>query len=96
MTISSVGGRVSGFGVTMYCATKFAQEGFGEGLALELAPFGIQSIIVEPGIIKTTRWSRHRGTAPGAQSDPTSPYHGLFWASEETADKIVRALAHPA
>jgi NAD(P)-dependent dehydrogenase (short-subunit alcohol dehydrogenase family) len=88
VTVSSVGGRVCGFGVTLYCATKFAQEGLGEGLAQELAPFGIQSVLVEPGIIKTTRWSRHRGTAAGA-SDPSSPYHELFWASERIADKLV-------
>lgn len=88
VTVSSVGGRVPGFGVTMYCASKFAQEGFGEGLAQELAPHGIQSVIIEPGIIKTTRWSRHRGTAAQA-SDPGSPYHELFWASEAIADKLV-------
>ena len=88
ITVSSVGGRVPGFGVTMYCASKFAQEGFGEGLAQELAPLGIQSVIVEPGIIKTTRWSRHRGTAARAE-DPGSPYHELFWASEAIADKLV-------
>lgn len=88
VTVTSVGGRVCGFGVTMYCATKFAQEGLGEGLAQELAPFGIQSVIVEPGIIKTTRWGRHRGTAERAE-DPSSPYHELFWASEAIADKIV-------
>jgi NAD(P)-dependent dehydrogenase (short-subunit alcohol dehydrogenase family) len=89
VTVSSVGGRVCGFGVTMYCASKFAQEGLGEGLAQELSPFGIQSVIVEPGIIKTTRWSRHRGTAARA-NDPNSPYHDLFWASEEIADRIVQ------
>jgi NAD(P)-dependent dehydrogenase (short-subunit alcohol dehydrogenase family) len=88
VTVSSVGGRVPGFGVTMYCSTKFAQEGLGEGLAQELAPFGIQSVLVEPGMIKTTRWSRHRGTAAGA-SNPASPYHDLFWASEAIADRIV-------
>jgi NAD(P)-dependent dehydrogenase (short-subunit alcohol dehydrogenase family) len=88
VTITSVGGRVPGFGVSMYCASKFTQEGFAEGLAQELAPFGIQSVIIEPGIIKTTRWSRHRGTAARA-SDPDSPYHGLFWASEAIADKLV-------
>jgi NAD(P)-dependent dehydrogenase (short-subunit alcohol dehydrogenase family) len=88
VTVSSVGGRVCGFGVTTYCASKFAQEGLGEGLALEVAPFGIQSVIVEPGIIKTTRWSRHRGSAAAAK-DPASPYHDLFWASEAIADKIV-------
>jgi NAD(P)-dependent dehydrogenase (short-subunit alcohol dehydrogenase family) len=89
VTVSSVGGRVCGFGVTMYCASKFAQEGFGEGLAQELAPFGIQSVIVEPGMIETTRWSLHRGTAERA-GDPASPYHDLFWASEAIADKIVQ------
>jgi NAD(P)-dependent dehydrogenase (short-subunit alcohol dehydrogenase family) len=88
ITVSSVGGRVCGFGVTMYCASKFAQEGIGEGLAQELAPFGIQSVIVEPGMIETTRWSLHRGTAEHA-GDPASPYHDLFWASEAIADKIV-------
>ncbi len=88
VTVSSVGGRVVGFGVTMYCATKFAQEAIGEGLAQELAPFGIQSVLVEPGILKTTRWSRHRGTAARA-SEPTSAYHDLFWASEAIADRLV-------
>jgi len=88
VTVSSVGGRLCGFGVTIYCASKFAQEALGEGLALELAPFGIQSVLVEPGIVKTTRWSGRRATARGAQ-DPGSPYHDLFWASEAEADAIV-------
>jgi NAD(P)-dependent dehydrogenase (short-subunit alcohol dehydrogenase family) len=88
VTVTSVGGRVCGFGVTMYCASKFAQEGLGEGLAQELAPFGIQSVIVEPGIIRTERWGRHRGTAARA-GDPTSPYHALFWTSEAIADRLV-------
>jgi NAD(P)-dependent dehydrogenase (short-subunit alcohol dehydrogenase family) len=96
VTITSVGGRVAGYGVTLYGATKFAQEGFAEGLAVEMAPFGVQSIIVEPGIIRTTRWSRHRGTARRAL-DPASPYHRLFWASEAEADAIVeRTRTRPA
>jgi NAD(P)-dependent dehydrogenase (short-subunit alcohol dehydrogenase family) len=96
VTVSSVAGRVSGWGVTMYGATKWAQEGFGEGMAQELAPFGIQSILVEPGIIKTERWQEHRGTAARAD-DRSSPYHDLFWASEAIADKIVeRSPTRPA
>ncbi len=88
VTITSVGGRIPGFGVSIYCSSKFAQEGLAEGLSLELAPFGIQSIIVAPGIIKTARWSEHRGTAAGAE-DTSSPYYGPFWASEAIADRIV-------
>lgn len=88
VTISSIGGRVVGFGVTMYCATKFAQEALGEGLAQELAPFGVQSILVEPGMLKTTRWGRHRGAAARTE-DPSSPYHEIFKANEEIADRLV-------
>jgi NAD(P)-dependent dehydrogenase (short-subunit alcohol dehydrogenase family) len=88
VTITSIAGRVCGWGVSMYCSTKWAQEGIGEGLAQELWPLGIQSIIVEPGMIKTERWQEHRGTAAAA-SEPSSPYHDMFWASEAIADKIV-------
>ncbi len=88
ITISSVGGRISSFGVSMYCASKFALEGFGEALALEIAPFGLQSILVEPGIIDTTRWTTHRGLAAGAL-DPQSPYYRMFQASEVMSDEIV-------
>ena len=87
ITITSVGGRVPGFGAPIYWASKFAQEGLAEGLALELAPFGIQSIIVAPGIVKTPRWAEHRGTADAAR-DVSSPYYALFWASEAIAERI--------
>jgi len=88
VTFTSVGGRVPGYGVSVYCSSKFAQEGFAEGISQELAPLGIQSIIVEPGIIKTERWGAHRGAAAGA-SDPSSPHHARFVASEAVADKLV-------
>lgn len=88
VTVSSVGGRISSFGVSVYCASKFAQEGLAEGLALEVAPFGIQSILVEPGMIKTTRWTTNRGTTDAAL-DPSSAYRRLFLASEEVADRQV-------
>jgi NAD(P)-dependent dehydrogenase (short-subunit alcohol dehydrogenase family) len=88
VTISSVGGRISSFGVGVYCASKFAQEGLGEALALELAPFGIHHVLIEPGIIKTERWGVNRGIAARA-TDPASPYHGLFRESEAIADRLV-------
>jgi NAD(P)-dependent dehydrogenase (short-subunit alcohol dehydrogenase family) len=88
ITIGSVGGRVSSFGVSVYCASKFAQEGLAEALSLEVTPFGLHSILVEPGIIKTTRWSTNRATSANALS-PTSPYRALFAAGEVLADKVV-------
>jgi len=51
--ISSMGGRLSFPGVSAYTASKFALEGLSEGLAAEVAPFGIRVLIVEPGAFRT-------------------------------------------
>jgi NAD(P)-dependent dehydrogenase (short-subunit alcohol dehydrogenase family) len=50
---SSLGGRLSFPGVGAYSATKFALEGWSEGLATEVAPLGIRVLIVEPGAFRT-------------------------------------------
>src|SRR5574337_1203377 len=53
VNISSVAGRI-GFPVTpAYISSKFALEGLSESMRYELAPFGIKTIIIEPGVIKT-------------------------------------------
>lgn len=50
-------GSRSGFegepGVSLYCASKFAVAGISEALSAEMAPFGIQSMVVEPGVFRT-------------------------------------------
>ncbi|NBW06789.1 MAG: SDR family NAD(P)-dependent oxidoreductase [Caulobacteraceae bacterium] len=51
--VSSIGGMVGGESGTLYCASKFAVEGFSESLAGEVARFGIQVTIVEPGFFRT-------------------------------------------
>ncbi len=53
INISSMGGKIwTKFG-GWYHATKFAVEGFSDCLRMELAPFGIDVVVVEPGGIKT-------------------------------------------
>ena len=51
--ISSIGGIAGGESGTLYCASKFAVEGFSESLAQEVARFGIQVTIVQPGFFRT-------------------------------------------
>lgn len=51
--ITSVGGRVSFAGGAMYHAAKFGLEGFAESVAQEIVNFGIKTLIVEPGSMKT-------------------------------------------
>lgn len=53
INFASVGGRVSGPFMALYCASKFAVEGLSEGLAAEVAQFGIKVSVVEPGAFAT-------------------------------------------
>ena len=54
MTISSTAGIASPVEfTTAYAASKFGVEGFMEGLAPEVAPFGIRTMLVEPGFFRT-------------------------------------------
>src|SRR5207302_1591365 len=50
VNITSVAGRFGAIGQAPYVASKWAFEGLSEELALELAPFGIRVVIVEPGV----------------------------------------------
>jgi short-subunit dehydrogenase len=56
INISSMGGKMYEPMGAWYHATKFALEGFSDSLRLEVKPFGIQVVIVEPGAIRT-EWS---------------------------------------
>jgi NAD(P)-dependent dehydrogenase (short-subunit alcohol dehydrogenase family) len=53
VNITSIGGKMHEPLGSWYHATKFAVEGMSDCLRMELAPFGINVVIVEPGAIKT-------------------------------------------
>jgi NAD(P)-dependent dehydrogenase (short-subunit alcohol dehydrogenase family) len=54
VTISSTAGIAStGDFLTAYAASKFGVEGFMEALTTEIAPFGIKTMLVEPGFFRT-------------------------------------------
>ena len=56
VNISSIGGKYyEPFGA-WYHATKFAVEGFSDSLRMELKPFGIDVVLIEPGPI-LTEWN---------------------------------------
>ena len=53
VNISSIGGKFYEPLGAWYHATKFAVEGLSDSLRLELAPFGVHVVVVEPGAIRT-------------------------------------------
>jgi NAD(P)-dependent dehydrogenase (short-subunit alcohol dehydrogenase family) len=71
--MSSIGGIVGIPFQAFYSASKFALEGYGESLAYEVAPFGIDVTLVEPGNIRTEFTSRRRDVeAPDDPYDATA------------------------
>jgi NAD(P)-dependent dehydrogenase (short-subunit alcohol dehydrogenase family) len=53
ITISSTAGVMAGEFLTAYAASKFGVEGWMESLSPEVAPFGIRTMLVEPGFFRT-------------------------------------------
>ncbi|TSA16295.1 MAG: SDR family oxidoreductase [Nitrosopumilales archaeon] len=101
LNISSVAGRI-GFPVSPgYISSKFAIEGLSESMRYELSPFGINTIIIEPGVIKTNFMSStKRSLKPdSAYKDITNKViMGITMMSEmgtpakEVATTIIKAI----
>jgi NAD(P)-dependent dehydrogenase (short-subunit alcohol dehydrogenase family) len=102
VNISSVAGRI-GFPVTPgYISSKFAIEGLSESMRYELIPFGIKTIIIEPGVIKTNLFATlKKATNPNSvYKDMTDKVmSGLLMMSEmgtppqEVAKTIIKAIS---
>lgn len=51
-------------GNSMYCASKWALEGWAESLAYEVDPFGIDVAVIEPGPYRTEIWNSSKWIMP--------------------------------
>ena len=51
-------------GNSMYCASKWALEGWAESLAYEVDPFGIDVVLIEPGPYRTEIWNSTKWVVP--------------------------------
>ncbi len=59
VNISSIAGRIAALAQSPYVASKWALEGISEGLAQELAPFGIRVAVIEPGVTKSAIFAKN-------------------------------------
>jgi NAD(P)-dependent dehydrogenase (short-subunit alcohol dehydrogenase family) len=62
VSVSSTAGIAGGLFCTAYAAAKFGVEGWMESLTPEIAPFGIRTMLVEPGFFRTELLSRDSTT----------------------------------
>ncbi|MGW5329399.1 SDR family oxidoreductase [Streptomyces sp. NPDC004014] len=68
--LSSMGGHITFPGFAIYHATKWGVEGYFEALAAEVAPFGIKTVLVEPGMVRTSFYDA------AARVPLSEPYRG--------------------
>jgi NAD(P)-dependent dehydrogenase (short-subunit alcohol dehydrogenase family) len=68
VNISSIAGFTAIPYQAMYCASKFALEGLSESLRMEVRPFGIKVVIVEPGDHKTALTENRTETVGGTDA----------------------------
>lgn len=92
VNISSIGGKMHEPLGGWYHASKFALEGFSDCLRVEVAPFGIDVIVIEPGGIKT-EWpeiaaaNMQKTSGNGAYKDQAARHAKLLSKSETFASK---------
>jgi NAD(P)-dependent dehydrogenase (short-subunit alcohol dehydrogenase family) len=100
VNISSMGGQMSFGSVGAYSASKFALEGMSEALALEVAPFGVKVLIVEPGAFRTDlagssmRYMRVMPAYQDSLAGVRSAMHDMNGTQAGDPAKAARAVAH--
>jgi NAD(P)-dependent dehydrogenase (short-subunit alcohol dehydrogenase family) len=110
--VSSGAGRCAIPAMASYCASKFALEAIADAYRFELLPFGIDSVLVEPGIYRTPIFDRVVSPADdarladyGAAGEYADRVLGVFLAaiaapdapgSEEVSEAFVRLVEMPA
>ena len=77
VNITSITGRIAAIAQSPYVASKYAFEGLSEGLAQELAPFGIRVVIIEPGVTKSAIFAKNID-APNTTGAYDAPYRRMF------------------
>ena len=71
LQVSSEGGQIAYPNFSLYHATKWGIEGFVESVAQEVAPFGIEMTLVEPGPARTGFGAALVTAQPMAEYDAT-------------------------
>jgi NAD(P)-dependent dehydrogenase (short-subunit alcohol dehydrogenase family) len=95
VNISSVGGKVAMAAYGPYASTKFALEAVSDSLRRELAAFGVQVVVVEPGAVHTEMLGRAIATAHELVSamtpEQSQRYGGLVQAVNTQAALSTRS-----
>ena len=73
VNLSSMGGKLTFPGGGFYHASKYAVEAISDALRFEVRGFGVEVVVVEPGLIRTG----FAQTAVGSMGEGRGPYAGF-------------------
>jgi NAD(P)-dependent dehydrogenase (short-subunit alcohol dehydrogenase family) len=90
--ISSVSGRISAPMMGAYNASKFAIEGIADALRVELAPWGIRVIVVQPTSTDTALWRDALDTVQRTEAELGDEHRGLYAKHLEGARRLTRMI----
>lgn len=87
VNISSGAGRFGYPTASAYVSSKFALEGLTESMSYEIEPFGIRTVLIEPGVIKTNFFNSM--SLARKSKDPDSPYLQMMQVMEKSVTKML-------
>jgi short-subunit dehydrogenase len=75
LNISSMGGKLTFPGGGFYHASKYAVEAISDAMRFEVRGFGVDVILIEPGLIVTRFGEAAIATVPGGGDGPYAPFN---------------------
>lgn len=110
VNISSLNGKLSMAGYGAYAGSKFAMEAVSDALRNELAPHGVQVVVVEPGGVQTemagtglaslsrlsSRMTPEQNARYGALTQALPSHVAAFTKAGVTSDTAARTIAKAA
>jgi len=109
LNVSSMGGRITLPGGAFYHASKYAVEALSDALRMEVAQFGIDVVLIEPGPVKTPWNDVAAASLPADQAGNGDPYAayktavgasfgrtqaGLLGRFGSTSEDIAKVITH--
>jgi NAD(P)-dependent dehydrogenase (short-subunit alcohol dehydrogenase family) len=91
--IASIGGRIASPFMSPYNTSKFAIEALGESLRQEVAPWGIDVVVIEPGSIDTPIWTKGAETIDEQKAKLTPTAKRLYSKQLERMDEVLSETA---
>jgi len=95
VNMGSLASRIPAPLAVPYAATKAGLEAATDGLRLELAPWGIEVILIVPGFVNTPTFENARAWATPLRNDPSNPYRQLMLDLDDFATSRLETALEP-